>query len=266
MQLLIPVYNNPTYLSNFLSQLKRFRDLDIIVIDGGSTFPVMIDLLNSIKNTLKVIFLKDNPGPHWFYENQKFYNQLNDFFLVSDPDLQFDTEIPIDFFNTFIEISERYCIGKVGSSIKLPEGKFKNELLRIGDSVQTIYQAEKQFWENELYADSINFRHFLSPIDTTLALYNKKWFDPYTFLNSIRVADVFEVVHLPWDESFIVPQDELLYYKKVSQHSYYSGAKSENGEPFRYISHRAYLELLNRAGNHPKKSIKRLGSLVRKLF
>ncbi len=231
---------------NFLGQLKRFPDLQIVIVDGGSSFPRMRDVLHDLKSDYKIVQLDNNPGPHWFYKNIDFYNNLEDVFLVSDPDIEFHSQMPNDFFNIFLEISEIYCIGKVGSSIKLPSKKFENELIRFGDSVETIKNSELKFMKNELFNSKIMFKHYLSPIDTTLALYNKKWFDPYTFLNSIRVSDEFEIIHLPWNETNIVPEDEFLFYKNFSQHSYYGGAKSDSGEPFRFISHRAYLELLNR--------------------
>jgi GT2 family glycosyltransferase len=53
----IPTFNNPTYTSNFISQLERFNLNKITVVDNASTFPPMVKLLNEISNKYELIRL-----------------------------------------------------------------------------------------------------------------------------------------------------------------------------------------------------------------
>ncbi len=59
----VPCFNNPTYTSNMIEQLRKRGFKKIILLDGGSTFPKMRYLLASCASECTVVTLSGNPGP-----------------------------------------------------------------------------------------------------------------------------------------------------------------------------------------------------------
>lgn len=59
----IPVFNNPTYLTQMLSQLRLLGFENIIIVDNNSTFPPMLNCLSTLESDLTVIRLDNNRGP-----------------------------------------------------------------------------------------------------------------------------------------------------------------------------------------------------------
>jgi len=117
----ISVFNNPTYLENFIEQLENNGVANIKIVDSNSTFPRMKQLLETFEHKYEVIRLDNNFGPHYLLRVKEVYDSLPEFFCLSDPDLELSKELPINFIDELGIVSESHKIGKVGLALEVPK-------------------------------------------------------------------------------------------------------------------------------------------------
>lgn len=216
--IIIPTFNNPTFLRGMIEQLQARQCTNIEVIDNGSTYPPMLDYLGHLeKRRVKVTYMADNAGPRRVWTDPDFFNSLPQVFCVTDPDLRFQEAMPIDFIEQLYELSEKRRCGKVGLALDIscPETLLQREFL-IGSEYYTIWDWEKRFWSVEVEPGVYD-----APIDTTFALYNKSYFDRGRPDQALRVSGAFTCKHLPWLREFSLPADEADFYQKTNAHSFY---------------------------------------------
>ena len=77
----------------------------------------MINLLQSLEKRFQIERLKANRGPHFILRDIDFYEKLPEHFCLSDPDVEINQDLPINFMETLLNISKKYEIGKVGFSL-----------------------------------------------------------------------------------------------------------------------------------------------------
>jgi FkbM family methyltransferase len=224
--ILIPAFENPAYVRNMIDQL-RSRHLDnIVVVDNASTSPEMQAFLGSDLGAT-VVRLDRNFGPrHVFLDDDSFFS-LPDLFCVTDPDLEFNPNLPSDFMGKLVALTERYRVGKAGFSLDISDKEaMRQEKFRIGGVDYTIWDWEQQFWTEPLGQLDDLGTVYRASIDTTFAVYNKRFFDRRRHMEAVRVAGVFACRHLPWyPESLLTPEQEELYRARA-QHSYYLGCST----------------------------------------
>jgi len=190
--IIIICYNNYKYVQNTLAQIlkinKKYYD-NTIILNNSST---CLDTIEFLKNTDVTIIENENNGP-WVspVKNAHIYDSLPDKYVLTDPDLQFNENLPSNFIEILSELSDKYRAGKVGFALDLSDhDKMYEGVYAYGKS---IFDWEIQFWESPLY-DS-NYEIYVAPIDTTFALVNKKYAEPHF---DLRVAGDFTAKHLPW--------------------------------------------------------------------
>jgi glycosyltransferase involved in cell wall biosynthesis len=220
--ILIPTFNNPTYLDGMLSQLRARMLSNILVIDNASTFPEMREYLSKLTADVRVIYLPENSGPRSILQADSNYASLPDVFCITDPDLELNADLPEDFLFQLLQLTEQYKVGKAGFSLDIsnPEEMVQDHFV-IGDSRCTIWDWEEQFWQRKLGTTLGGDPVYDAGIDTTFALYNKKYFDRSTPLRAIRVAGRFQCRHLPWYRATRLSTDEEEYYRATQKHSFY---------------------------------------------
>jgi hypothetical protein len=260
MLLIVPTFNNPTYVRNFVNQVKLLDKFDLMIVDNNSNFPEMMELLHQLENEqIKIIKLNNNYGPRWIYEDSSFFNSLPQKFCVSDPDIQFNPKLPSDFLDIMFEIGDVFRMGKVGFAIENCLNSITKDLIKVGQVTTSIFDYESQFWDKSRMIQQATFPVdlYLSPIDTTFACHNKTWFQAKLSQDAIRVAGDYVCKHLPWTNNIVLPENEKYSYKKFSKHSYFSGSRSDDGEPFMYMSFTNYLDLINEIGKLRSKKLLR---------
>ncbi len=141
-----------------------------------------------------------------------FYDFLPQYFIITDPDLQFNINLPNDFIQQLINISEERKSYKTGFALDISEPNLFNPKMKLCN--RTIEQWEARFWKI-LIADP-KYILYMAEIDTTFCLYNKKFFDSNK-LKAIRVAGNFICKHLPWYIDHKVPEDEMNYYLRTKK-------------------------------------------------
>lgn len=206
--IIVICYNNHKFVDNTLRQIKRINESyykNIIIMNNCSTCPKTIDYLNHVD--VKIINRLENIAPHVDpTRNVDLYNQLPEKFILTDPDLEFNENLPSNFIDILVDISEFYHSGKVGFALDISDSEKMYQGTYFCN--QSICDWEKQFWINKHQYHNIDV--YRVPLDTTFALINKK----YQICNSLRVASNFMAKHLPWyyDSKVINIYDKFLMY------------------------------------------------------
>jgi hypothetical protein len=229
----IPTFNNPTYLANMIRQLKEWNINNIIIIDNGSKYDVMLRLLERMERTNKVIRFERNFGPRYIIRDMDNLSQLPELFCVTDPDLEFNPRMPQNFIHTLLQITNKFRIGKAGLALDIQDRQLmKQEKFMCVGNPYYIWEWESQFWAKPLGESEDGSPLFKADIDTTFAVYNKKFYRPYTFfdkirrrqtfLNAIRLGGNYTCKHLPWYRDSKLPVAEEEFYKNTQKYSIYS--------------------------------------------
>ena len=247
--LIIPTFNNPTYLKRFIEQksLDNFSSLEIY--DNNSSFPPMIQLLQEFekRDNINVHRLESNYGPHYVLRNPEVYNTLPDIFCLSDPDIEFSSTLPQDFLEQLITISNNFEFGKVGFAIEIPEEEELNiEIYSAPEQVKHLLEVENSFWENHFSYTTQGDPIFATTLDTTFALYNKRYFKPSNRYEALRIGGNFTSKHLGYYEKFKPTKLELEFYSSRSRYSYNRGITNKNGDPLINIKVHEYTTLVEK--------------------
>ena len=222
--IVIPTFNNPTYLWRFIEQLQRFPKIQILIYDNNSTYPPMLQLLNELEKKYTLVRNSENRGPEFVYQDQNLLKSLPLQFLLSDPDLDLNPGLPINFFETFFALTEFYKIGKAGSALSIPDNFKTNLKLVQRDVTTTAIEYETQFWQNlSGFVKKDSAKIYGAALGATLCLVNMKYLsDDNHWSKGIRVAGIYENKHLPWELYFDLPKDEKEYYNSLQKFSFYT--------------------------------------------
>jgi hypothetical protein len=223
--ILIPVFNNPSYCRMMVDQLLGFGLSRIILIDNASTSIEMLRLLESMEGKTKIIRLKHNAGPKYFARNWFFYLRLPQIFCVTDPDIQFNPNLPSDFLQTLADLTEEHQIGKAGFALNIQEHEaFRDIKVNFKGQSYDIVSWESQFWQNLIATTKAGDPVYKADIDTTFALYNKKFFarKKAAFYSALRIAGNFTARHLPWYRDSGIAVAEERDYAAAQKFSWYA--------------------------------------------
>jgi len=172
----------------------KFPKMKIYVIDNKSTFKPLIDYLKSIETIVTVLYQDKNYG-HKVYERDDIIALGGDKYVVTDPDLGLNSNLPANFLEIMSELSDRCKTNKIGFALDLTTNIDMNRRLDSRNG-KTIKEHESRFWTDRV--DDPNYELYRADIDTTFALINKKYYKKGFLGNSIRIAGDFTAVHKPW--------------------------------------------------------------------
>jgi FkbM family methyltransferase len=179
-------------VQNTLAQIQKINPKyydNTIILNNAST---CLDTIEFLKNTDVTIIENANNGP-WVSStlNAHIYDALPDKYVLTDPDLQFNENLPTNFIEILSELSDKYRAGKVGFALDISD---YDEMYQYAYyNGKTIYEWEHAFWENRI--DDPNYELYVGSIDTTFALVNKEFTEPHF---NVRVGGDFVAKHLPW--------------------------------------------------------------------
>jgi len=219
----IPTFNNPAYMCKMVNQLNKygFNFDSIIILDNFSRYPEMRIALDNMSDQGCVVVKKfTNDGPREYYKNKDLFNWLPDKFVLTDPDIGFNKNLPKNFINTMISISEKYKLYKVGFALDIEmnhlngDTNIKNIMFNPRLS---MYQWEQQFWSNKLFETKEYDPVYSAAIDTTFCLVNKKFFRDYEEPMQVkdlcvRIGGNFTAQHYGWYNNPPSTKDEYEYY------------------------------------------------------
>ena len=204
--IVIICYNNYRYVENTLSQILRINKEyynNIIILNNASTCEDTIEYLKKLGGSngsnggagIAIINNIGNFGP-WIAadNNNHIYDILPDKFVLTDPDLKLNANIPSNFIDILATLSDKYKTTKIGLALDItdcdqfyPTAEYMANL--------SIYDWEKRFWKNKI--DDPDYELYEADIDTTFCLINKR--NLYSTAGiQIRVAGDFTAKHIPW--------------------------------------------------------------------
>jgi hypothetical protein len=211
-------FNNLYFIKNFINQLEKYKN-PIIILDNNSNFEELLKYYDEIKEKLgdriEIHRLDKNYGHNVYLQ---LADKLPDVYILSDPDLELNKNMPENFAEILYNLSNKYKVYKVGSALNIED---KDKFIKCENYTHgiNIYDWEKQFWKKKIkvypFVD-IEYELYKAPLDTTFSLINNKYktFDKY---NGIRIAGNFTARHLPWYENYIknnISKEEIEYWKK----------------------------------------------------
>lgn len=218
--IVIICYNNYKYVKNTVSEIHRVNPeyvQFIRIMDNNSTCKDTVTYLQTAN--IHVIWNKRNDGP-WINQdiNSDVFNSLPEKFIMTDPDLGFNQNLPSNFIEIMMDLSERYNCSKIGFALDISDfDKMYDGLYQYG---KTIKEWESQFWNNKINHD--NYELYNAAIDTTFCMCNKK------YLNwglNIRIAGNFTAKHLPFYKKSII-FNEYETYMSIKKSTYISTVSS----------------------------------------
>ena len=227
MSIVVIGFNQYTYISKMIKQLEPYSN-DIIIIDNNSDYK---PLLKYYETDYKYTLLKmDKNYGHKVYEETFIVNMLGNNYIITDPDLEFNKNLPTNYIQEMIKISKEYKAGRVGFALLIDTNDIRPELSYAG---MPLKEWEGRFWKNKInhpYLDLYN-----APIDTTFCLLN-------TVNNihglSIRIGGNYICKHKPWHHNYYLElqDDEYDYYLKNNKSTNFWIDKSKKKNVFNEIS------------------------------
>lgn len=197
MTALIIGYNQYTYIKNMVQQLEKYTS-DIIVVDNASTYQPLLDYYDQ---DFKYTLLRQKFNYGVYICNGEYVQKLvGDVYLLSDPDLKFNPNLPDNFIQELVGISNHFQANKVGFALNITADDIRTDLLLTGVTMQ---MHESVFWKDPLsFPPNPSLELYRADIDTTFCLVNRRYGG-----FPIRVAGDFTCFHLPWHTNF---QHQLL--------------------------------------------------------
>jgi FkbM family methyltransferase len=194
--IIIICYNNHQYIENTIQQIQIINPVYlsfIQILDNKSTDPHTIQYLSN--SLYPVIYNHINGGPRIStQDNPHIYHTMPEQFIITDPDLEFNENLPPDFIERMIHISNKYNAYKVGFALRLDDYSemFKDTYYTTSSRTFTIEEWESQFWNNRINDDE-GYTLYNADIDTTFCIIKKN-----SSQIRIRMAGNFLARHIPW--------------------------------------------------------------------
>ena len=177
-------WNNLTFVKKFVNQIKKFKK-KIIILNNNSDYEPLYIYFEEIKKELgdqiEIRLLDKNYG-HEVYI--KLAHTLPDVYILSDPDLELNQNLPDNFIEILYDLSNKYKIYKVGFALDISD---HDKFLSCDKYTknQNIYNWELQYWNRRI--DNKDYEIYDAEIDTTFCLINNKYFNN-NYISAIRIA------------------------------------------------------------------------------
>ena len=218
--IIIPVFNTATYLSSMVEQLEKLNLTNIIICDNGSTYPPMIQLLDELSNKYHVVKWGKNMGPRVYTEDEDICSKMPKNFIVTDPDLLFNPEMPKRAIDKMKRIIDTYGISKTGLAIDIDS---PDERKRFFNAHQ-VDMWERNYWSRKVEQYPERDDLYAAPIDTTFCLYDRDKFlleigsvagRMTCNTSAIRIAGRFTCRHMGWWAEQPLTEEEYDFYKNT---------------------------------------------------
>jgi len=208
--IIIVCYNNYKYVENTLKQIlninkEYYRNIQILNNNSNC-----LNTINYLKNVdVHVINNIQNLGPWITYANNKhIYDLLPDKFILTDPDLKLNENIPNNFIEIMEKLSDKYKAYKIGFALDISDHHLFFSTTNYCCN-KSIYEYEKTYWQNKI--EDNEYELYSAGIDTTFCFINKKNDVPNA--PQIRICDNFVAKHIPW---YIENEIYNIYYNYIN--------------------------------------------------
>lgn len=203
--IIIISFNQLTHLKAQVSFLLKNGYKKIVIVDNHSTYPPLLEYLETIKENVTVHNLTENMGHMVFWNHSEIYTLYSKgFYIVTDADVVPVKACPEDFVQQLLQkFIENKNYTKVGLSLKLDDIPDSNL------SKEEILLWEQQYWTRK------NANHtFIAAIDTTFALYRPFYsYSKADFFKGIRTDFPLQARHGGWyiDHNHLTEEQQFYY-------------------------------------------------------
>lgn len=183
-----------------IASLERYSELDIHIVDHGSTWPPMLDYLSASPHP--VHRRGDNPPRAlWDWPALPDIATWHGRYLVTDPDIIIDA--PDDWLEALHRELDQGDVVKVGLGLRLDD-------LPNTDLAGKACLWEAPFWRERRPSGTA----WSAPVDTTLALYHPLAVQPrFHLAPAARLDQPYLIRHTPWYDTQH-PTAETIYYRE----------------------------------------------------
>lgn len=213
---LIVCHNNHLYVENTIQQLKRFN-LNLQIMDNASTNPKTVEYLKGA--SVPVIWNKTNEGP-WvnILCNVPVFDQMPQKFIITDPDLQFNPNLPLNFVDIMIDLSIEYETHKIGLALDISDFDKMYQTTSYSDG-RNIYDTEINGWgwRVDIGESASKYEMYFTGTDTTFHLVDKIGY--HVTPRNIRIAGDFTAKHIPWyrENTLLNVYDTYVSYRNTER-------------------------------------------------
>jgi FkbM family methyltransferase len=200
---IIICYNNGHFVKNTINQLKNVPGIEkFVIIDNKSTDrETRIYLKEALLDPMIQVICMDSNYGHLVFYRDDIFDSLPKHFIVTDPDLEYNKDMPQTVISDLVSLSNDYEKFKIGLALDISDHDefYQTEYF---DSY-SIYETELKYWSKRI--SDPNFILYEACIDTTFALYNKDFFiskEENATSKYIRIAGDYTAKHLPWYISY----------------------------------------------------------------
>lgn len=210
-------YDRLSCLKKMIESLERVGVKNIHIIDNASSYPPLLEYYK--QTPYDVIYVGENLGARVFWKSDIFDKYRNDFYAVTDSDLELVEECPDDLLEFLFMTLKKYpFVRKVGVSLKIDD---------IPED--SVLGSDVKQWESQFYKAPIkNANAYYASVDTTLAVYlPDDLAEGIPFLRAIRGAWPYQARHLPWYKKKDDISEEDEYYSSHRSNGWWDIAKGE---------------------------------------
>jgi hypothetical protein len=216
--IIVICYNNYRYVKNTLEQLEKTNPVyldDVMIMDNNSNDTDTIEYLKTV--SVKVHYNTKNDGP-WVTKinNKHIYDMMPDKFVLTDPDLGFNTNLPSNFIDIMSNLSDKHGAAKIGFALDISDSDKFLQTSKYSHN-KNIFDFESGYWKKRV--PDTQYVLYNAIVDTTFALVNKlknPEHDNFTGKH-IRIAGNFTAKHLPWYRENSVLSVEENYKLNIQQ-------------------------------------------------
>jgi len=216
--IIIPTFNQVSYAKHMTEQLKSLGIENFIIADNNSTYPPMIEWLEKASKDIRVLHLGSNLGPRIYTEVLEVLDLMPDWFVVTDPDLVINKNIPKTFIDDMAEVCSYYQLPKVGFAMEI----FDNHAASKFFNKSLVQSWESGYWTKPMGFMKDGSIIYSAPIDTTFSLNNSHILanevlhvGGTALLRAARIAGNYTCEHMGWWKDQPMTQDEFEYYKNI---------------------------------------------------
>jgi hypothetical protein len=198
LPIFIPCHNNGWMVKKTITDLYKFKMCEFFIQDNASTGKNTLNILNDLKklDRVNVIHYEDNKGPWRVYQDERFKQYHNTYYILTDPDLDLST-LPDDVIYVLLKLANKYNIDKLGLALDISD---------INDLRENTYKEQSVYWMNKWYLpEDPKYDLYNAQIDTTFCLIRN---NNYNGHRQIRLGGKYTVKHLPFHKSYIDSIDE----------------------------------------------------------
>lgn len=214
-------YDRLTFLKRTIAALERCGVPNIKIIDNASTYPPLLEYYKTIP--YEVIYVGENLGSRVFWKSPLFARYRNDFYAVTDSDIELTEDCPADVIENLFSILEKYpFVRKVGVSLKIDDINENN-----------VFSKDVKEWESQFFKAPIKGAvkgkdAYYASVDTTLAVWLPDDIaEGIPFLRAIRSAPPYEARHLAWYKAASDLDEEDKYYSEHRSNGWWDNVQGE---------------------------------------